>query len=574
MKNILVICKNNELKNIITNIRLRNKNLIYPDFCDSLNEASDMIIHGNYKAIVSEFTVPECGGISFINNIKNSGKPICFVFPAESGNTETDIDEINGNMDCIFIKEKNPSDTEEKLEQIIFRILLNEDKFQKNSLYEAKYKSVIESMDDSIYMVDRECCYLFMNNKHLERIGRSTEFINSRSYSNFHTPEESKKFSENIAHLFSSGIIIEEEYEKNGNRYLRTFAPVKDINDDQIVAANVISKKISKDTGLPEDKDSIYIVDRDCRYLSINTHHMEILGLYCEDIFIGRNYEEFHPAGKNEKFSSMIAEVFEKGDILRDEYEKGKFHFTRRFCPVVDPVTNKVAAVTIVSTNVTDQKITEKSLIEANKKLNLLNSITRHDILNQMTVLLGYFDLSRNKCQDEELKGFLEKQQKAAETIHQQISFTRDYQEIGVHKPEWQDISKMIEKPVKMLNLKDIEIENKCGNLRIFADPLLEKVFFNLIENSVRHGRKVSKISFYTGKIHHGIILVCEDNGTGIPNEEKETIFKQGYGKNTGLGLFLIREILLITGFEIHETGIFGKGAKFEITIPDMMYTQ
>lgn len=62
--------------------------------------------------------------------------------------------------------------------------------------------------------------------------------------------------------------------------------------------------------------------------------------------------------------------------------------------------------------------------------------------------------------------------------------------------------------------------------------------------------------------------IVWEDNGTGIPDEEKEQIFHRGYGKNTGLCLFLVREILSITGMMITETGSFGTGARFEIRVP------
>ncbi len=59
-----------------------------------------------------------------------------------------------------------------------------------------------------------------------------------------------------------------------------------------------------------------------------------------------------------------------------------------------------------------------------------------------------------------------------------------------------------------------------------------------------------------------------EDDGQGISDNEKEQIFLRGYGKNTGLGLFLIREILAITGITIVENGIYGQGVRFEMTIP------
>jgi len=63
-------------------------------------------------------------------------------------------------------------------------------------------------------------------------------------------------------------------------------------------------------------------------------------------------------------------------------------------------------------------------------------------------------------------------------------------------------------------------------------------------------------------------LIVCEDDGEGIPVEEREKVFEWGFGKNTGLGLFLSREILDITGITIKETGEPGTGARFELTVP------
>jgi signal transduction histidine kinase len=64
------------------------------------------------------------------------------------------------------------------------------------------------------------------------------------------------------------------------------------------------------------------------------------------------------------------------------------------------------------------------------------------------------------------------------------------------------------------------------------------------------------------------MVLVVEDNGGGVPADEKIKIFERGYGKNTGWGLFLVREILAVTWMTIAETGTPGKGARFEIHMP------
>jgi signal transduction histidine kinase len=69
-----------------------------------------------------------------------------------------------------------------------------------------------------------------------------------------------------------------------------------------------------------------------------------------------------------------------------------------------------------------------------------------------------------------------------------------------------------------------------------------------------------------------GLVIACEDDGTGIPGEDKQHLFEQGYGKHTGLGLFLTREILSITGITIAETSETGKGARFEILVPKASY--
>jgi signal transduction histidine kinase len=66
--------------------------------------------------------------------------------------------------------------------------------------------------------------------------------------------------------------------------------------------------------------------------------------------------------------------------------------------------------------------------------------------------------------------------------------------------------------------------------------------------------------------------MVCEDNGGGIDRETKKHLFKRGYGKNTGFGLFLIREILSITGITIDENGESGRSARFEIVVPNGAY--
>jgi signal transduction histidine kinase len=111
-----------------------------------------------------------------------------------------------------------------------------------------------------------------------------------------------------------------------------------------------------------------------------------------------------------------------------------------------------------------------------------------------------------------------------------------------------------------------------CGEVEVFADPMLQKVFFNLFDNSLRHGGHVRNLQVTCQEREGGLKILWEDDGVGIPDEEKERVFERGYGKNTGLGLFLVREILGITGITIRETGTPGKNAIFEMSVPRGVY--
>jgi PAS domain S-box-containing protein len=215
----------------------------------------------------------------------------------------------------------------------------------------------------------------------------------------------------------------------------------------------------------------------------------------------------------------------------------------------------------------------QEALYAANKKLNLLSGITRHDILNQLTVLIGYTELLERKQPDPLFSPYFNKITSAAERIQAMIQFTKTYESVGVNAPVWQNTRTLVDTSAKELALGDVRLLNDIpADLMIFADPLIIKVFYNLIANSVRYGVTITTIRFSALESGDDCILVCEDDGVGIPKEEKEKIFERGFGKNTGLGLFLSREILSITGITIHETGEPGKGARFEMTVSKGMY--
>ena len=209
------------------------------------------------------------------------------------------------------------------------------------------------------------------------------------------------------------------------------------------------------------------------------------------------------------------------------------------------------------------------SLAVANRKLNLMSSITRHDILNQLTILLGNLFFAQEAGPGQDISEYLARVQGAADRIRRQIEFTRDYTDLGVRSPEWQRVSDALRPEA----LHGLPVEDEAGDLVVYADPMLATVFSNLMDNTLRHAETATRVCVrYRPEENGDLILIWEDDGAGVPVGEKERIFHRGVGKNTGLGLFLIREILAITGISIAETGESGKGARFEMLVPSGAY--
>lgn len=224
-----------------------------------------------------------------------------------------------------------------------------------------------------------------------------------------------------------------------------------------------------------------------------------------------------------------------------------------------------VTGIVGVTRDISLRRRAEGALRTANRQLGLLTSITRHDILNKISVIHAYLGLIEMKGISPEISSSLQGIAGIIDEIQENIEFTRTYQDLGSERPQWFRLSGVMPctgSPPSVTVTADLD-----GYL-IFADPMLGKVFFNLLDNSIRHGVWTSEIRVSARVSGEDLIIIWEDNGTGVCEAEKERIFEPGYGKNTGFGMFLVRDILSLTGITISENGRPGSGARFEITVP------
>jgi signal transduction histidine kinase len=202
------------------------------------------------------------------------------------------------------------------------------------------------------------------------------------------------------------------------------------------------------------------------------------------------------------------------------------------------------------------------------KKLQIVGNVTRHDVLNQMTAIVGYNELLGMMVEDPKFKSFLDKEKFALKKMGRLFQFAKDYQNIAVDPPRWQNIRNLVNRVSENFNVKKVRIIADTGTASMLADPLLDRVFHYLFDNTLQNGETVTGITISLQQTGPSGLLFVENNGVSIPATDKQKIFERGYGKEASWGLFLAREILAATDMTITETGEPGKGVRFVITLP------
>ncbi|OPX69677.1 MAG: sensory histidine kinase AtoS [Methanoregulaceae archaeon PtaB.Bin009] len=450
---------------------------------------------------------------------------------------------------------------------------------------ERKYRMLVENTNDIIYTTDL-AGQITTISPQIRRYGYSPEEIVSENLTSFIVEEDLPRVIADFEKTVSTGqstLTIFRVRDRSGtiHWFEDNGSALTDASGNVIGISGIlrdITERKNAEEALRESEEKFSTVFRsspvsltlvstkDGTCVDVNDAFVRESGYSREDV-IGQKASEIglfaDPSESNHVFSLLETHGQVKNLEIRFRTKSGEIQ-TCLFSASVIHMGNDMFVLSGVE-NITARKSMENALVRANRQLNLLGGITRHDILNKVSVILGYLEIAKESVKDPELGGYLEKVESATRAIREQIEFMRLFRDIGTRAPEWISLDSAL--PHRHVPAT-ISFHAEVIGVDILAEPMVERVFYNLLDNSVRHGGRVSAIRVSAYRSGDSLVIVWEDNGVGIASGEKERIFDRGVGKNTGLGLFLAREILSLTGITIRETGYPGTGARFEITVP------
>ncbi|HWQ68168.1 MAG TPA: PAS domain S-box protein [Methanospirillum sp.] len=468
---------------------------------------------------------------------------------------------------------------------------------------EERFRQLVENANEIVYILTNEGIFTYISPRVTELLGYQIHEVIGKQVSIYIHPDDFPRSNEFFINTITTGEkvggIEYRIHHKNGTwRWFSVnYSPI--LNDEgnivgiQGVCHDITERKIAVDAlrvseynlkvnqqRLDDAMDLAHLAnwehDVENRIFIFNDRFYALYGTTAEQeggyYMTPEQYtrEFFHPedvslmAETNEKASTTTDPNF----VIQSEHRiirrDGEVRNILVRIGIMKDAEGRIIWVHGANQDITERKKIEEALRKANIQLNLLSSITRHDILNKVNVAHLYLDDAEMKCTIPEITVRLEKTKSAIEAIHSLIEFTRIYEELGSHDPQWIQLDAVM--PNFFLP-DSITLTADVQGISICADPMLKKVFFDLLDNSTRHGQRVSHIRVFAHEINGNLVVTWEDNGVGVIEEEKEKIFERGFGKNTGTGLFLIREILALTNISIIENGIPGEGARFELTV-------
>ncbi|MFH1821047.1 MAG: PAS domain S-box protein [Methanobacteriota archaeon] len=254
---------------------------------------------------------------------------------------------------------------------------------------EEKYRSLVESTGDSIYMLDKDLGYLSANKQMLSNLGLSRDEVIGKSYGDFYSPKETNEISGAVNEVIKTGKDVQHEYtdKKRGRVFLRTLSPVKDPKTGEVKAITVVSKDITELRTAGEillqseeklkrildfSPDIIVIFDLngnviDCNRVTLNTFKFsskaELIGRKISDLIIPED---------RQKIIEDLAEAVRLGSMHEREYrlKNGREIPAEISVSAIPDASGKPASLVAVMRDISERKRAEEKMREFIYKAN------------------------------------------------------------------------------------------------------------------------------------------------------------------------------------------------------------
>jgi signal transduction histidine kinase len=275
----------------------------------------------------------------------------------------------------------------------------------------------------------------------------------------------------------------------------------------------------------------------------------------------GTEFLDYVRKVKKDNIPFAVITEDDRRDIIIESLNSGADYFFEKSEFIGSPEENMYNLHRIVDLKLELQGLSKK------ERLSKVFDITVHDVKNLLMAISMIAELIKEISDKEEIKSYADNILNRQKAIQEAIEFSRDYLGLGAKNKKWNPVHDIIEKIKKNIALQIDIVNSVPPTFEVFGDALIEKAIYTLFDNAIRHGN-ATKMECSVSVKGDMVEIIFQDNGSGVSLSQKDLIFGQGFGKNTGYGLFFCKEVLNMSDMDIKEIGN-ESGACFVVIVPD-----
>jgi PAS domain S-box-containing protein len=564
--------------------------------------ARGRLLEERWDAVVSDYLMPGLDGIELLRALRRAGHDTPFILFTGKGREEVVIEALNEGADFYLQKGGEPgalfAELGHQVRQAVERRRAEASarhSRQAREESESLYRTLLETTDTGYVILDDQGTVRDANANYVQLTGRRDRAeVLGHSVLEWTAPHDRARNAAEVQRCFAGAPVrfLEVDYlrpdgstvpveinaqalETTAGRRILSLS--RDLSERRRAAdalresnANLRSSEARYRNLIDNVRAVIFEVDP-AGTITYVSEPLERLTGYRPAEVMGHNLAEYiHPDDLGwllENFRDTLA-----GNLNLAEYrvltKQGGVRWVQSYSNLVGTAGGLMGIlidVTEAKLAAEKDRLQEARLREATRKLQLVSSITWHDLRNTVHTILGSAELAR--LGDARHGAHLDRIERAGRAILAAIELVRDCESLGVKDPIWVAAHEVVVRVAA--GFDGVRITSRLpADLEILVDPLVDKVFHNLFDNAIKHGGTVTAITVAADGADGAVRLLVRDDGDGITPEDKAVLFERGRGRHTGMGLFLVREILNATGIAVSETGSAGHGACFELAVP------
>jgi PAS domain S-box-containing protein len=569
---------------------------------NSVSEAMLKLKFGKYDVIISDYQMPQKNGLEFLVELRGCGIMTPFILVADRQKAEVVVKALNLGVFRYVEKYSEPQRIFAELPEAILqaynllpvKVGLRENVDFLRDVYDNQQTGIIVIQPGThIVVAANKAALSFVGAKKDQLIGKvchTTICPAARGKCPITDLNQTIIGEEQVlTRLNCRQIPVLKTVKKvvlSGEEYL--IESIVDISKRKVEEQKLKEKYLEYEVLFSENPQAIVFCDENFCIVDVNPVFTTLFGCSAHDVKGKDAVDMFTPENLKQQNRWIKQRLFEghlecRTKRLRLDGSEVNFSLSGTavclngcvvgFVLIFLDISEAVVANEELSRLIDEQNVSLGKIKLFNEQLSVTGGLTRHDIRNKLMALtFNAYIAKKHSGGNPDVIGYLTEIESISSNIARLLEFAKTFEVLGTQEQTRINVGKMVADAASLFaNLKGVTVTNECGDFEVKADTLLMEVFHNMIDNSLKYGKpKITQIRIHVQISQEGVTeLIYEDNGQGIEPGMKARLFQKGATtKGTGYGLWLIRRICEMYGWDVQETGEYGKGVRFVMKIP------